>query len=165
MNKRARVFSLKGAIATMAIIALIAIPLFAGCTSSEKIGAEEVVRKYNERLPDALRRGSAKHLDDIVSDAEWSRIDSFIKFNMQKNQVVLARNEKLEIKSVRLEESKGSVQTKETWVYQNADAKQKKPIGQSYSVEYDMTYFLIKQRERWFVDKLVIAKETEKKLE
>lgn len=120
---------------------------------------ESAVRSYLDWSSYAYRIASSDVASPTMSDKQGVRVDSFIQFNLEKSKLLDESLTSISFGKPTVESTHTLVPARELWSYSyRSIAVGNKVLGGPYSLSYDTTYTVIKEKNGTWVVADVAAK-------
>lgn len=147
---------LSGDFAISFILVFFFLHFLSGCQWFKKVNPEqkkvaEAVYLYNDTLIEAYSKENPYLLQGIATEEEVNRVLKHLVFITAGGEQMAYELKRLDFKKFGIKETSATVNTEEVWRYRVIDKKTGKQKGKPKTLEYKVTYKLIKQKGKWFV--------------
>lgn len=140
------------------LLLLFVVLLLYGC-SKETVELRNVVTAYNKMLVEALSKPDSRLMEYFVTTKEMLRIESYITYLKKDKKLLVSELKKIEFLDTAINDDRAAVKTKEEWLYHYIDSKTRQPVTDKETIAYENTYHLIRDGERWVVDRVDIKEQ------
>ena len=115
---------------------------------------ESAVRSYLDWVSYANRNGQSSLATATMTPSEGVHVDSYIQYNLQKSRLIDQTLTSITFGTPTVGSTSTLVPTKEKWTYRYVSiAVGNKLVGGPYTVDYDVTYTVVKSSNGdWLVD-------------
>ncbi len=137
--------------------------LIAACVKNaekQEIGA--VVKAYNKALEGSYETMDFGPLKDLTTGREYNKVSIYIMSYAGQNERLNAHLIKFEIKKIDIKGNSADARTSEEWEYERVNMTTGEAVKPYTFYTYEMNYKLLKDDNKWKVDRLKIIKEDQK---
>jgi hypothetical protein len=146
---------LKAIVAVLVLVACMV--LNTACGRVSKSGARQLVEKYNEVVSEAYRRGDVRLIDPVVGPDEGKKITGLIGVRSDMGLTMDSHLLSLDVTGCEQSGTSLRVHTREKWKYRNLQIGTGRQAGNESEDNYEMTYYFIRESDRWLVNKIEFA--------
>ncbi len=136
-------------------VVIVAVLLLLSC-SSESVELKNTVTAYNKMLAEALAKPDPRIMEYFTTSYELSRIDAYIVYLKKDKKVLVSELKNLEFVEIKVSDDgkSSTVDTRELWTFHYVDDVSRKPVTEEESISYENTYHLVREDNRWLVDRI-----------
>jgi hypothetical protein len=137
---------------------LLCAPLLTSCKPSASQQAQALVKRYNQVVSEAYRRGDVRLIDPVVGPREGKKLTGLIGVRLDFGITLDSHLLSLEVTGVERAKDVMRVSTKERWRYRDLRIGSGQQVGEESLDSYEMLYIFTNINKAWLVDEIRFTK-------